>query len=218
MLLDGPRLPPSAGGKPDSLVVLLHGYGSNGADLIALAPHWAKRLPRTQFIAPDAPEATPMAPGGRQWFPITQLDPRQMASGVTRAAPALERFLDRELERYGLAPSRLALVGFSQGTMMALHVGLRRPADPAAIVGYSGALVGGGALKEAMTAKPPVLLIHGDQDDMIPVAAMLDAANTIADAGHAAEWLIDYGVPHSVGPRGLEAGGRFVADALARRP
>jgi len=214
--LDGPRRPPAAGGKPTSLVVLLHGYGSNGADLIALAPYWAKRLPNAQFVSPNAPEPVPMAPGGYQWFPISRLDPRELDQGVTRAASVLNAFLDRELDRYRIPPERLALVGFSQGTMMSLHVGLRRP-TLGAIVGYSGALAAARTLKDDIRAKPPVLLVHGDQDDMIPVRAVFEAADWIAAAGHWARWHISYGVPHSIGPDGLELGGYFLRGALGGR-
>src|SRR5215475_8847049 len=126
VILDGPRMPPARGGKPDALVVLLHGYGSNGADLIGLAPYWQKALPGVQFVSPNAIEPVPQAPGGYQWFPISNLDPHLMEQGARAAAPSVDRFIDRELERYGLDDTRLALVGFSQGTMMALHVGLRR--------------------------------------------------------------------------------------------
>jgi phospholipase/carboxylesterase len=211
--LDGPRMPPAAGGKPTSLVVLLHGYGSNGADLISLAPYWAKLLPGAQFVSPNAPEPVPMAPGGYQWFPISRLDPRELARGVQTAAPLLNKFLDRELERYGVAPGRLALVGFSQGTMMALHVGLRRAV--AGIVGFSGALPVPETLKAEAVGKPPVLLVHGDQDDVVPVSRMLEAAEGIAAAGLSAHWHVSAGVPHSIGPDGLALGGDFLRAALA---
>lgn len=211
--LDGPRMPPAAGGKPTSLVVLLHGYGSNGADLISLAPYWSKLLPQAQFVSPNAPEPVPMAPGGYQWFPITRLDPRELEMGVARATPVIDRFLDRELERYGLPPERLALVGFSQGTMMGLHVGLRRTC--AGIVGFSGALPAAGRLKAEAKGRPPVLLVHGDQDDMVPVTRMFEAAEAIAEAGLGAHWHVSYGVPHSIGPDGLALGGDFLRAALA---
>ena len=146
-MIDGPRMPPAAGGKPDSLVVFLHGYGANGADLISLAPYWAKLLPRTQFLAPDAPTPVPGSPGGFQWFPITSLNPAAMAGGVKQAAPLVERYLARECERYALPISRVALVGFSQGTMLSLSVGLRQPAmAPAAVIGFSGVLADGAEL------------------------------------------------------------------------
>ncbi len=207
-------MPPAAGGKPSSLVVLLHGYGSNGEDLISLAPYWAKALPNTQFVSPNAPEPVPMAPGGYQWFPISRLDPREVETGVARASGVLEKFIDRELERYQIAPDRMALVGFSQGTMMALHVGLRRP-RLGAIVGFSGALPAAGKLKDEAKCKPPVLLVHGDQDEMIPITALFAAAEGLAAAEIGAQWHVSYGVPHSIGPDGLQLGGEFLRAALA---
>lgn len=214
VFLDGPRMPAARGGKPDSLVAFLHGYGSNGADLIALAPYWAKALPGTAFVSPNAIEPAPQAPGGYQWFAIANLDPHLMEKGVRQAAQSVDRFIDRELDRYGLDPRRLALVGFSQGTMLALHVGLRRERQLAGILGYSGVLVGGRRLKEEMRSKPPVLLVHGDRDPTIPAAAMFDSAEALAASGHGALWHISYGVPHSVGPDGLELGGAFLAECL----
>lgn len=217
VFIDGPRLPPARGGKPDALVVFLHGYGSNGADLISLAPYWQKALPGAAFVSPNAIEPVPQAPGGYQWFPITNMDPHLMEQGARRAALSVDSFLDRELEKHGLDDSRLALVGFSQGTMMALHVGLRRARSPAAILGYSGVLVAGKKLKEEMRSKPPVLLVHGDRDPMIPVAALFDSAEGLAAAGHGAQWHVSFGVPHSIGPDGLELGEAFLATYLKRQ-
>ncbi|MES1197009.1 MAG: dienelactone hydrolase family protein [Pseudomonadota bacterium] len=214
VFIDGPRMPPARGGAPDALVVLLHGYGSNGADLISLAPFWAKLLPGAAFVSPNAIEPVPQAPGGYQWFPISNLDPHLMEGGARTAAPSVDRFLDRELEKYGLDDSRLALVGFSQGTMMALHVGLRRPKPPAAILGFSGVLVGARRLKEEVTRAPPILLVHGDRDPTIPIAAMFDSAEALAGADMGAQWHVSYGVPHSIGPDGLELGGAFLATYL----
>ena len=124
--LDGPRVPPASGGAATSLVILLHGYGSNGADLIGLVPYWRASLPDTAFVSPNAPEPCPGAPGGYQWWGLSSFDAGARAAGARRAAPALDAFIDAELARHGLSEGRLALVGFSQGTMMALHVGLRR--------------------------------------------------------------------------------------------
>lgn len=217
VFIDGPRLPPARGGKPDALVVLLHGYGSNGADLISLAPYWRDTLPGAAFLAPNAIEPVPQAPGGFQWFPIAGMDPRLMEQGVRSAAASVDRFLDRELERAGLDETRLALVGFSQGAMMALDVGLRRGRPPAAILGYSGVLVGGQKLEQEMRVKPPILLVHGDSDPMIPIAAMFDSAKALAAAGHGAQWHISYGVPHSIGQDGLELGGAFLATYLKKQ-
>src|SRR5690349_20442637 len=180
VFIDGPRMPPARGGKPDALVILLHGYGSNGADLISLAPYWAQALPGAAFVSPNALEPVAEAPGGVQWFPLTSLEPHLMDHGGRAAAPSVDRFIDRELEKYGLDDSRLVLFGFSQGTMMALHVGLRRAKPCAAIVGLSGVLVGARTLKDEMRAKPPILLIHGDRDPVIPIPAMFESAEALS--------------------------------------
>src|ERR1700741_4910051 len=139
--LNGPRLEPGAGGAARQLIVFLHGYGADGNDLIDIGRAWQGLLPQAAFVSPHAPEPCGQAPVGRQWFALTFRDPNERWIGVNKAAPMLERFLDAELARHKLPQSALALVGFSQGTMMALHVGLRRAAAPAAIVGYSGLLV-----------------------------------------------------------------------------
>ena len=214
IFLDGPRMPPARGGQADALIILLHGYGSNGADLINLAPYWAKALPGASFVAPNAIEPLPEAPGGFQWFPIAQPDPHLMEHGVRAAAQSVDRFIDRELDKHGLGPERCALVGFSQGTMMALHVGLRRERKLAAILGFSGVLVGGHRLKQELASRPPILLIHGDRDPTIPVSALFESALALAEAGHGAQWHVSYGIPHAIGPDGLELGASFLASAL----
>ncbi len=214
ILIDGPRIPPR-GGKAKKLVVLFHGYGSNGADLAGLAQAWAPEFPDVAWTSPNAPEPVPGYPGGYQWFPISRLDPVAMESGVRSAHASAEQFLKSELNRWELQPSDLAIIGFSQGTMMALHAGLRREAAPAAILGYSGALAGTERLAQEMTCKPPILLIHGDQDEVLPVGMTLMAAQGLAAAGHGAEFHISAGIPHSIGPDGLELGVRFLKAAFA---
>jgi phospholipase/carboxylesterase len=207
--LTGPRLPP-ARGSATHLVVLLHGYGADGNDLIGLAPHWQRMLPTVAFVAPNAPEACPGA--GYQWFPISRLDPHEMRRGVESAADALNTFLDSELKRLELPGDRLALVGFSQGTMMSLQVGLARAIKPAAIVGFSGMLAGT-APKLGQDA-PPILLVHGDQDPMIPVPALFDAAAALGKAGAAVQWHISSGVGHSIDETGLALGGLHLTMAF----
>ena len=186
--LDGPRLRPRAGGKARQLVIFLHGYGADGNDLIDIGRAWQQFLPETAFVSPHAPERCPMAPMGRQWFALTFRNPDERWIGVSAAAPGVDRFLEAELERHELPASALALVGFSQGTMMALHVGLRRPVAPAAIVGYSGMLAlprdkGPDAVAAEIRARPPVLLVHGDRDDLIPVQALFQTAQDLATLG-----------------------------------
>jgi phospholipase/carboxylesterase len=211
--LDGPRVEPR--GSATALVVLLHGYGANGDDLIALADGWRDWLPQAVFVAPNAPQTIPGMPGALQWFPLTFRDPGERWRGVLAARPALDRFLDAELARYRLVPERLVLAGFSQGTMLALHVGLRRNAPPAAIVGYSGLLAGPEHLAE-ITARPPVLLIHGEADDLIPVDALHAAREQLAAAGVAVEWHVRPGLGHGIDPHGQRLAGHFMATALGR--
>ncbi|MGN6517546.1 MAG: alpha/beta hydrolase [Rhizomicrobium sp.] len=215
--LSGPRMPP-ARGSATHLVVLCHGYGADGNDLIGLAPMWQRFLPTAAFAAPNAPQ--PCGAGfGYQWFPISRLDPQEMARGVDSAAATLENFLESELARLNLSADKLALVGFSQGTMMSLHVGLRRAVKPAAIVGFSGMLAGEPA--RLGTDTPPILLVHGDADPMIPVGALFAAAATLGGAGAAVQWHVSPGVGHSIDEAGLAIGGDFLASAfrgqLARR-
>ncbi|MGH6684987.1 MAG: alpha/beta hydrolase [Pseudolabrys sp.] len=217
--LDGPRLEPRSG-KARQLVVFLHGYGADGNDLIEIGHAWAALLPDAAFVSPHAPRPCGQAPTGREWFPLTMRDPGERWTGVNAAAPVLNAFLDAELHRRQLPPAALALVGFSQGTMMALHVGLRRPVPPAAIVGYSGMLVVPDDIDSEKFAvdirsKPPVLLIHGDQDQLIPVQALFHAAQGLASLDIPAEWHISSGIGHGIDQEGLRQGGEFLARHFA---
>jgi phospholipase/carboxylesterase len=213
--LDGPRLPPAAGGTPRQLVVFLHGYGADGDDLIGLGREWAKLLPHAAFVAPHAPEPCGAAPMGRQWFNLTFRDAGELVRGIKHAAPALDAFLDAELKKHNLGPHALALVGFSQGTMLALGVGLKRAPAPAAIVGYSGALASVEALPQQPGAAPAILLVHGDMDEMIPVDAMFMAREQLAQAGVAVEWHVAQGIGHDIDAHGLHLGGAFLKQAFA---
>jgi phospholipase/carboxylesterase len=213
--LDGPRVPPKSGGKPKQLVILAHGYGSNGEDLIGLAPYFSRALPDAVFVSPNAPDPVPGYPGGYQWFPISGIDPRLMAQGARTAAGGLDRFIDQELRRYGLPSAACALVGFSQGTMMSLHVGLRRPEPLAAILGYSGMLPV--AEPSEVRSRPPIALVHGDRDEVIPVQALFAALEGLALCGAPALFRISGGLPHSIGQDGLDLGAGFLRDALRGR-
>jgi len=216
--IDGPRLAPK-GRAAKQLVVFLHGYGADGNDLIAIGQQWQALLPDTAFVAPHAPQPCAQAPSGRQWFPLTMPGDEERWLGVNEARPALDSFLDAELARHGLGDGRLALVGFSQGTMMALHVGLRRTRAPAAILGYSGMLVGPEHLAEAQArdAKgrpPPILLVHGDQDDLIPAEALFVSAEELAKSEMPCEWHLSLGIGHGIDGGGLLHGGLFLAQSF----
>jgi phospholipase/carboxylesterase len=220
--LDGPRLEPRSG-QAKQLVVFLHGYGADGNDLIDIGRAWQDLLPNAGFVAPHAPRPCGQAPMGREWFPLTFRDPGERWVGVNAAAPVLNAFLDAELQRRQLPASALALVGFSQGTMMALHVGLRRSAKPAAIVGYSGMLVVPESAEPdtfaaQIVARPPVLLVHGDQDELIPVQALMHAAQGLSSLEVPVEWHVSAGVGHGIDPEGLRHGGEFIARRLASPP
>jgi phospholipase/carboxylesterase len=212
--LDGPRLNPLSG-PARQLVVFLHGYGADGNDLIEIGRAWQQSLPHAAFVSPHAPEPCGQAPVGRQWFPLTFRDENERWIGVNKAAPLLQRFLDAELARHKLPPSALALVGFSQGTMMALHVGLRRAPGTAAIVGYSGLLVlpADGNLETfaaEIKSRPPVLLIHGDRDDLIPPQALFQAIQELAALEVPVEWHISAGIGHGIDTEGLRHGVEFL--------
>jgi phospholipase/carboxylesterase len=211
--LDGPRLAPAAGGTPRQLVVFLHGYGADGNDLIGLGREWARALPHAAFVSPNAPEPCGMAPMGRQWFDLSLGDMSIIAEGVARAAPPLDAFLDAELTRHNLPPEALALVGFSQGTMMALAVGLARNPSPAAIVGYSGALATVETLPPPGSG-PAILLVHGDMDEVIPVDAMYMAREMLGQAGLPVEWHVSQGIGHGIDGQGLQLGGAFLKQAF----
>ena len=214
-LLFGPRRPPRAGGAPRQLVVLLHGVGADGNDLIELAPALASALPEAAFVAPHAPEPCDMAPFGYQWFSLRDRRPAALLLGVQAVAPIVNAFLDAELERYRLGDHQLALVGFSQGTMTALHVALRRPRALAGVLGYSGALLGADRLTREVRSRPPVFLIHGDADEVVPVHAMYAAVAALQAAGVPVQWSVRPGVPHAIDPDSIAHGAAFLAAAFA---
>ena len=212
--LTGPvHLP--ANGKPTQLVVLLHGLGADGNDLIGLAPYWASLLPQAEFISPHAPFPLDMGPMGRQWFSLQSREPAPILAGMRQAAPILDAYLDAALAARGLTDAQLALVGFSQGCMMALYAGLRRAHAPAAILGYSGVLVAPELLAQEIRVRPPVLLVHGDADEVVPVKALPAAVAALAAAGVKVEQLLRPGLGHGIDEEGLIRGGAFLRDAFA---
>jgi phospholipase/carboxylesterase len=211
MTLDGPSIAPQSGGAPKQIVVFLHGYGSNGDDLISLAPYWAELLPEAEFVSPNAPFPCEVNPfGGFQWFGLEERSAETRLRGARAAAPILDAYLDQLLKERGLDESRLALVGFSQGTMMALHVGPRRSVAPAAIVGYSGMLIAPELLSAELKSKPPILLAHGMADQVVPFTAMDAAAAALKALDLSVETLARPGLPHSIDQDGLARGGGFL--------
>lgn len=212
-MLDGPRWGPRQGAA-QQLVVLCHGVGADGHDLIDLAPYWATALPQAAFVAPDGPQPCDAAPMGRQWFPLWDRAPAQLAAGADAAAPLLDAFIDAELMRLGLPAAAYALMGFSQGAMTALHVGLRRAVPPRAILAFSGALLAPERLAEA-TGRPPVLLVHGEADEVVPPVRSRDAAAALLAAGFPVESLFCPRLGHGIDEAGLSAGALFLQRAFS---
>lgn len=214
--LTGPRAGAPTG-EAKSLVIFLHGYGADGNDLIGLARPLAPVLPGAAFLSPNAPERCAASPFGRQWFPIPWIDgssQQEMMAGFERADRKLNAYLDEVFEAEGLDESRTCLVGFSQGTMMALQVGPRREKQLAGIVGFSGRLTAPELLKTEIRTKPPVLLAHGDIDEVIPVEAIHHARNGLAAAGIDVRWHISTGLGHGIDEDGLRLCAQFLHDAL----
>jgi phospholipase/carboxylesterase len=181
--IDGPSIQPMDGGAPEQLVILLHGIGADGNDLIGLAPLYQRVLPKALFVSPNAPFRFDMAPFGYQWFGLQDFQPNTRLIGVQGAAPILEAFIDSQLSRWRLKESDLVLIGFSQGAMMALHVGLRREKPLAGIIAHSGMLVGEELLAAEIKSRPPILLTHGAIDEVLPVQALPLAEAALKSVG-----------------------------------
>jgi phospholipase/carboxylesterase len=204
--LDGPRWGPASGTAPKQLVVLCHGLGADGYDLIDLAPTWARALPDAAFVAPSAPDPCDLGPTGRQWWSVADRSPPVVEAGVRRAATFLNPFLDAELARLALAADAYALMGFSQGAMTALFTGLRRAAAPRAILAFSGALIAPESLAAELTHRPPVLLVHGEADDVVPVDRSHAAEAALRAAGVPVDATYVPRLGHGIDDTGLAMG------------
>ena len=216
--LTGPSRPPLAGGQPRRLVILLHGLGADGNDLIGLQQYWGPLVPDAEFISPNAPFPCDMAPYGYQWFSVQDRTPAAMLAGIRAAAPLLDGFIEEEMHKRGLDEADTALVGFSQGTMMSLYVGLRRAKSFAGILGYSGRLIAPELLASELRSRPPVLLVHGTHDPVVPFESLAHAETALKAAGVPLETLECPGIEHSIDPQGLQRGGMFLKQVLSAPP
>jgi phospholipase/carboxylesterase len=204
--LSGPELAP-ASGSVKKLVIFLHGYGSNGDDLIGLAPLMRDALPDAHFLSPNAPAPCGMGGPGFEWFQLMDRSALATLTGTQEAGPILDAYITAQRDRFNLTDVDIALVGFSQGTMMALHVAPRREQTLAGVVGFSGMLSGGA---DGMRSKPPICLIHGKMDDVVPFDAMAMAELTLREAGLSVETHARPYLPHSIDPEGIEIANAFL--------
>jgi phospholipase/carboxylesterase len=216
--LYGPSLPRLGDLAPEKIVIFCHGYGANGQDLIGLALNWQQDLPKVTFFSPDAPQKTPGMPGSFQWWDIGGFSQEEQERGVTQAAPILDAFIDQTLDKAGLTEADLALVGFSQGTMLSLFVGLQRARPLAAIVGYSGAVAAPDLLAQRITTRPPVLLVHGDIDHMIPPTAMTASERFLKENQIDVTTHLSRGMGHGIAPDGIDLGSQFLQRAFGVAP
>ncbi len=207
----------AASGKGTSLVVFLHGYGANAQDLLGLADPLAPHMPDTVFVAPDAPEQCAGSPMGYQWFPIPWIDgssEEDSAAGMERAVGDLNAYLDTVMQEEGISADKTVLFGFSQGTMMALYVAPRRSEAVAGVVGFSGRLMSPELLEDEAVVKPPVLLVHGDQDDVVPPVSLPEAADALTAAGFEVYAHVMKGTAHGIAPDGLSVAAAFMREKL----
>ena len=213
--LTGLRWGPASKGPARQLVVLCHGVGADSHDLIDLAPTWSRALPDALFVAPDAPEPYEGGPTGRQWFSLQDRTPAVLDAGARRAVPHLLAYIDGELLRAGLPSDAVAMMGFSQGAMMVLHAGLRRPASPRGILAYSGALLDTPGLAAECAGHPPVLLVHGEQDEVVPFSRAAAAEAALARLGIPTQTLWCPALGHGIDDAGLSAGALFLQRLFA---
>ncbi len=207
----------SKSGEDSSLVIFLHGYGADGPDLLGLADPLSEHLPDTVFVAPNAPERCIGNPMGYQWFPIPWIDgssEEESEAGMMRAADDLNAYIDSVMEAEGVSEAETILIGFSQGTMMALHIAPRRTDAFAGVVGFSGRLLRPDDLAEEAISKPPVLLIHGDQDEVVPPISMPEAGDALQQAGFQVYGHVMKGTGHGIAPDGLGVALSFIGNQL----
>jgi phospholipase/carboxylesterase len=212
--LHGPSVAPASGKPPKQLVIFCHGVGSDGQDLLGLSTYFAKVLPDAQFISPNGPQAYDMASVGYQWFSLNNPEPASRLEGTKAAAPILDSFIDQQIVAYGLAAKDVALVGFSQGSMMSLHVGVRRQQQLAGIVAYSGAVIAPELVASELKSQPPVLMVHGTIDDVVPVAALYEGVSALQASGVRVRGEVIPDLGHSLNDKCIMEGMGFLAECF----
>jgi len=206
-------LPPASGKKPDSMVVLFHGAGDSAENFIFLAALLGQFLPDTLFVAPDGPKAYKPIPGGKLWLSTSKNNRPQLLKEIKTLSLSLNRYLDNLLKTYDIPPEKVAFLGFSQGARMALHLGLRRPT--AGIVAMSGSYLDDPTAVKL--SRPPILIIHGVEDDKAPVALAQESHKRLDALKMPVTLILLPGIGHDIDPRGLEMAGEFLQDCLSGR-
>ncbi|MBM3632604.1 MAG: phospholipase [Alphaproteobacteria bacterium] len=212
-MLEGPSLLPLSGKKAKKLVVFCHGYGSNGQDLLSLAPYWSRILPEVEFISPNAPEIGEAYPAGYQWFSLKEFTPQAIRIGLNKAVPVLQEFILQALEKRNLTPADLAIVGFSQGGMIALEMIFALP-DLKGVISYSGGFYPSVLLTPITGQRTEILLVHGNEDTVVPYEFLSESQEHLRKLGFDPHTLTCSGLGHSIDEEGLKAGGKFLADVL----
>lgn len=205
---------PKSGNKAKQLIIFLHGLGADGNDLISLSEFFAKSLPDAHFISPDAPYPCDMAPYGRQWFSLQERNEEKILAGVKNVEPIVNAFIDKKRDELGLEDKNVALIGFSQGTMLSLHIGFRREKALGAVLGYSGALVASHLLKDELKSKPSLCLIHGEADNIVPFDAFTSAMSVLQKQGITVHGYSQKNLGHGIDPAGIQIGVKFLTDSM----
>jgi phospholipase/carboxylesterase len=212
--LSGPEAAPASGGPAKQLIIFVHGYGANGEDLISLSRYYAQVSPDAAFISPDAPYRCDGAPMSFQWYDVWMKDPAERLAAIRSTGEIFDNFVTGQLAVHGLSEDKLVLIGFSQGTMMSLFTAPRRENAIAGIVGYSGRMESPDTLKAEIRSKPPVVMVHGDSDELLAVSEMETAAATLRDCGVEIDTHIRPGLGHGIDEEGIRVGLAFVQKVL----